>query len=49
MSVNLAAFYVVQKMCEAARMEMGSRERPGKERGKRPSEAPSLQSELNEI
>ena len=47
MSVNLAAFYVVQKMYEARRMGMGSKKE--KKRGKRLSEAPSLQSEFNEI
>lgn len=48
MPVNLAAFYVVQKVREATRMESKKME---KKRGKRlsESEAPSLQSELDEI
>ena len=47
MSVNLAAFYVVQECVKLREWKWSSKN--GKERGKRPSEAPSLQSELNEI
>ena len=46
MSVNLAAFFVVQKLHEREWVKKKEKE---KEKGKRPSEAPSLQSELNEI